>query len=299
MDFDDSEHYDDDDDDEHYLASENQIGHFPSNFSLFSRLPPQEVWLRHGVVERQTVANDITWQQRLMVLTSKDILFTRPDTDIVVDRLPIKEIKFVGKVDQGKLPELAEKKKAKSKGTSVKFDQSFDQNFDRQAVAESQDGPKATFAFEIKALAWDRERSYFARVLTSELREAWVKDIRSAIECTRSAVSNEGHLLVQYQRRLRHTFNSTPTRSLIAFAILCDFITDIVMSEFLFPEDSGSYRFFYAVGRVLDFFFGFELLLAAAANWRTWSPPRATRGARRRRPGGARKEPPAKRIISL
>ena len=237
-----------------------------SNLSLFSRLPPQECWQRHGIVERQTVANDISWQQTLMVLTNKDILFARPETDIIVDRLRLKDVKFARRVDQGTLLELKEKKKSKHKNMNVKFSTSFQNG----PVIEVQDGTKETFAFEIKAVLSGQERSYFARVLTSEQREGWVKEIEAAVMNSNSSVSNDDHLLFQYQRRLRYAWNSKIARSIIAFAILCDFITNIVTSEFLFPEGTDSYRAFNAIGRILDFFFGFELLLACAANWRTW-----------------------------
>ena len=229
-----------------------------SGYTLFSKLPAKESWVRHGVVERQTVAADISWNPRLMVLTNSDIYFARPETNIVVDRIPIKEVVFIGEVDQGKLPEPKERK-SKNVRAVVKF-----------SSAELQDGIKDTFAFEVKTSASGRERSYFSRVSTSDQREEWVKDIKAA--CAKSNVERSGEIsaLASAQRKLRSVMNSRAVRSTIAFAILCDFMNNIAMSEFLFSPGSGASRLCNAVDRVLDFFFGVELLLVGAANWRTW-----------------------------
>ncbi len=66
--------------------------------SAFSKLPPQDTWLRSGVVERQTVSSDTLWLPRLMILTEDDIIFAKEDTDLVLDQLALKNVTFIGKV---------------------------------------------------------------------------------------------------------------------------------------------------------------------------------------------------------
>ena len=66
--------------------------------NAFSRLPPQDQWLRSGIVERQTVSSDMVWLPRLMILTEQDLLFAKEGTDIVLDRLALNNITFIGKV---------------------------------------------------------------------------------------------------------------------------------------------------------------------------------------------------------
>jgi hypothetical protein len=69
-----------------------------SNFELFAKLPPESTWLRSGIVERQTSIADAVWQPRLIVLTDDAVLFAKPDSDSVVDRLALRSITFVGQV---------------------------------------------------------------------------------------------------------------------------------------------------------------------------------------------------------
>ena len=66
--------------------------------NTFSRLPPSNQWLRSGIVERQTVSSDMVWLPRLMILTEHDFIFAKEGTDIVLDRLALKNVTFIGKV---------------------------------------------------------------------------------------------------------------------------------------------------------------------------------------------------------
>ena len=68
--------------------------------NAFSRLPPTDQWLRSGIVERQTVSSDMVWLPRLMILTNQDLIFAKEGTDIVLDRLALKNVTFIGKVEQ-------------------------------------------------------------------------------------------------------------------------------------------------------------------------------------------------------
>ena len=64
-----------------------------------ARLPSSSGWIRSCIVERQTVSTDVQWQPRLMVLTESNILFAKPDSDVVLDKLSLKNVTFVGQVD--------------------------------------------------------------------------------------------------------------------------------------------------------------------------------------------------------
>jgi hypothetical protein len=66
--------------------------------SAFSKLPPEDKWLRSGVVERQTMSSDTLWLPRLMILTEDDIIFAKEGTDLVLDQFALKYVTFIGKV---------------------------------------------------------------------------------------------------------------------------------------------------------------------------------------------------------
>lgn len=66
--------------------------------NAFSKLPPKESWLRSGIVERQTVSSDMVWLPRLMVLTDESLFFAKEGSDIILDRLSLQNVTFIGKV---------------------------------------------------------------------------------------------------------------------------------------------------------------------------------------------------------
>ena len=146
--------------------------------SLFSKLPPERTWIRHGLVERQTMSADVQWHPRLMILTAHDIIFARQNTDVIVDRLHLKDITFVSKVDRADESMQSSGKKKKSRRSSVMFAATFKMD----AMEEIYDGARDSFAFEIRTSVDDRLRSYFARVDSVEDCEAWVTDIKSAMK---------------------------------------------------------------------------------------------------------------------
>jgi hypothetical protein len=64
----------------------------------FATLPPKETWIRSELVERQTVSTDRVWLPRLMILTSDAVIFAKEGSEIILDRFPLKNIIFIGKV---------------------------------------------------------------------------------------------------------------------------------------------------------------------------------------------------------
>ena len=64
-----------------------------------STFPPKESWLKSGLVERQMLSSDMVWNQRLMVLTSDAIYFSKEGSVIVLDKFELQSVAFVGKVE--------------------------------------------------------------------------------------------------------------------------------------------------------------------------------------------------------
>ncbi len=64
----------------------------------FATLPPQETWLRSELVERQTVSTERVWLPRMMILTQDAVIFAKEGSDVILDRFPLKNIIFIGKV---------------------------------------------------------------------------------------------------------------------------------------------------------------------------------------------------------
>ncbi len=172
--------------------------------SLFSKLPPERMWIRHGLVERQTMSADVQWHPRLMILSAHDIFFARPNTDVIVDRLHLKDITFVSKVDRAEESSSAQSKKRKSRHSSVMFAATFKMD----AMEEIYDGARDSFAFEIRTSVGNRLRSYFARVDSVEDCEAWVNDIKSAMEESITQLSSGDGWWTWTQQRAR--FMLTP-----------------------------------------------------------------------------------------
>jgi hypothetical protein len=161
---------------EHIVSDSEEPPEHQDNITLFLRLPPENTWIRHGLVERQTMSADVQWHPRMMILSSSDIMFARPNTDVIVDRLHLKDVTFVSKVDRAQDSNDVTSKR-KKRGSVV-----FSATFKVDAMDEIYDGTRDSFAFEIRTTLGDRQRSYFARVDSVEDCEAWVADIKSAQE---------------------------------------------------------------------------------------------------------------------
>ena len=63
-------------------------------------IPSRETWLRSGNVERQTVSTDMLWLPRLIILTSDSVIFSKEGSDVILDKFPLQNIVYVGKVPQ-------------------------------------------------------------------------------------------------------------------------------------------------------------------------------------------------------
>lgn len=63
---------------------------------MMYELPPPSEWTRVGQLEKQAVLRqDHSWQQRRVVLTCDELLFTLVDSDEVVQAIPLHEISAV------------------------------------------------------------------------------------------------------------------------------------------------------------------------------------------------------------
>jgi hypothetical protein len=176
------------------------------SFHIFSKLPPSNLWLKSGMVERQTSATDFVWQPRMMILSAEDIIFAKPETDAIVDRLPLRTISFVGKVDRrqdgtlehAKWGSFTKKKKRRKNSTTALFSPAA-----RPTLAEEGKGGTTTrqggFALEIRTASEDRERSYFFRTDTVEAREMWLTHILDAVRAASAANSEESNAVTRFQ----------------------------------------------------------------------------------------------------
>jgi hypothetical protein len=176
------------------------------SFHIFSKLPASRLWLKSGMVERQTSATDFVWQPRMMVLTAQDIIFAKPETDAIVDRLPLRNISFVGKVDrrqdesleQNTWSSFTKKKRRRKNSTTALFSPAA-----RPTLAVDGKGGAAMrqggFALEIRTASEDRERSYFCRTDTLEAREAWLTHILEAVRAASASTSEDSSAVTRLQ----------------------------------------------------------------------------------------------------
>jgi hypothetical protein len=141
-----------------------------------------------------------------MILTAHDIFFARPNSDVIVDRLHLKDITFVSKVDRAEESSQASGKKKKSRRSSVMFAATFKMD----AMEEIYDGVRDSFAIEIRTSVGDRARSYFARVDSVEDCEAWVADIKAAMKESITQLSSGDSCWTWTQQRARSVSTARP-----------------------------------------------------------------------------------------
>ena len=239
--------------------------------SLLTPLPPKETWIETGIVERRTVHANVIWRERQLVLTKDCIYFARIDSDLVVDKIRISEIKSIAKVESGGSSVVEERNakkpnanSSKSRKTSVLTNISLSDNF--ESFYETQ---RETYAFEIKALVGNFQRSYFVRVKTFHDCESWISAVTECLNSTMREFTDKHGWLQKQQRSARELHSMHSFRCLVAFLILLDFLSSIFKSEFLPTPDSRIFFFFKLLDLILFVFFCSELLLNMFGNWRT------------------------------
>ena len=238
--------------------------------SLLTPLPLKETWIHSGTVERRTVHANVIWRERQIILTKDCIFFARNDSDLVVDKILISEIKSISKVDRGSgiFEERSSRKPSLRVSRSRKS--SVLTNISRSDNLESLcDILKETHAFEIKAMAGNFQRSYFLRVTTSLECDQWVTAITKCLNATIRELTDKHTWIQKKQRSARELQAQHGFRCLAAFLILLDFLSSVFKSEFLPTPDSRMFFFFELLDLVLFVFFCLELLLNIFGNWRT------------------------------
>jgi hypothetical protein len=224
-----------------------------------------------------------------MVLTSEDLYFAKPDSDLVVDRLPLRCVSVISKVDraqdalgeqagQGRIgfsPSDRDFKRASRRKSSVKFSTTMKMD----SMVDLQDGTRETFAFEIRAspegAAHDANvRSYFSRVDTAELCDEWINDIKSAMKKVKHLRAEGSSSTTRMQDRAKSVVESTAWRCAVALAIFVNFVCSVLEAEYLPASDSPMGVLIDRVDYLLDVLFGIELLVIAFAYWRSrWGSP--------------------------
>ena len=206
---------------------------------LLSSVPIQGTRIKSGLVERRAVHANVIWRKREMILTNDSILFSRPDSNIVVDQISIQNIASVGKVDN------LESKSAVPKLNVSKESNKNDQlnqrlaNRRRSSLISSesleslQEFLRQTHAFEIKTCADAQLRSYFVRVDSSEECDDWIDKIRRGVTAAKSEHASRRSWLQARQQAARDLYDHRWVRYLIAAAIIIDFLSSVFESEFI------------------------------------------------------------------
>jgi hypothetical protein len=251
--------------------------------SLLSTLPPRELWLKRGLVERRTVHANVIWRERQMILTKDSIYFARPDSDIVVDKVSIEEIVSVVKVDNfekkgveySRAPSqddmqqfgrLVPSTGKSGKVTAAKNGRRGSTLMNKVESLEAfQDGVRETFAFEIKTYSALYYRSYFVRCDSLVESDQWIEELNTTLKLSLREHARKGNWLQMRQKAARDLYDHHYIRCVIALAILCDFLSSVFESEFFGNHVVADV--FGIVDVVLCTFFMLELSLSILGNW--------------------------------
>ena len=220
------------------------------------------------MVERRTVHANVIWRERQLILTKDSIFFARIDSELVVDKIFISEIKSIAKVDTGGSNSFEAKRPnavpAKLRKLSVLTNISRTDVF--QSFSETQ---RETHTFEIKTLVGNFQRSYFVRVKTFQECELWITAVTNCLNSTMREFIDKHSWIQRKQRSARELQAQHGFRCLVAFLILLDFSSSVFKSEFLPAPASHVFVFFELLDLLLFVFFCSELLLNMFGNWRT------------------------------
>ena len=205
-----------------------------------------------------------------MILTDEGIYFSRPESNMIVDKISIHDIVSVGRVDNLDKKSFETKRSSNIEpfGNILPQRQRRGSSLNKQEFLESlQEGQKESYAIEIKACSGMFYRSHFVRVLNVDDCEDWILQIDRAIRKSRSDSRVQGTQLQQIQQSARHLYDNHYFRCVIATAILLDFLSSVFESEFLQVTDPSALKLFRTVDIMLCAFFLLELCVNLVGNW--------------------------------
>ena len=232
---------------------------------LLSELPPHDSWIKQGIVERRTVHANAVWRERKMILTESNIFFAKSESSWIMDKILIQDISYIGKVDHTTAEDEKGIQSSKLGGKT-----SILQALCRQDEFESFDAAiRKTFAFEIKTMSEEFQRSYFVRAQSLQECNEWIAAISLCIKSTKRILDEKYSWLEKMQRRIRKLQTNHHFRSTVAVAIILDFLSCVIKSELLPHHDSPLEHFFDTFDVVFFAFFAIELTLNVVGNWRS------------------------------
>ena len=145
-------------------------------------------------------------------------------------------------------------------------------------MEDLQGGFRETFAFEIKVISGNMQRSYLARVSEPDECDAWIESIKSCLKKRQDKRLEINGCFSRTQQFVSEAYDSNPARYVVMLAIFCDFTASVIRCEYM-PQAGTAME--YAIGALneaLFFFFALELAVNLLANWRG---PRGAPFARR------------------
>ena len=214
-----------------------------------------------------------------MILTKENLFFARTDSDLVVDNISINDIVSINEVNTsiGATEDSAKSMspdflwtKPKNAQKSSRARKSSVLNISMLENLDSFHEGRDFFAFEIKTCNSGFYRSYFVRVEAAFERDSWIHEVNICLKSTLREHANRDSWLQQRQQDARELYSRPVVRTLIAVAILIDFLSSVFKSEYLPESDEILFHFFDKLDLVLCIIFTVELLLNLFGSWRTF-----------------------------
>ena len=205
-----------------------------------------------------------------MVLTKDNICFVRPESKLVVDSIPLKDIISVAMVDN-----LERKDPKNNLGNAMRpMPSKTAKNRRVSVVLDLHEQQTETFSFEIKADYGTMTRSYFVRVISPQDRDHWIDEIKRCVHEAKNERATKGSQLEVWQQHARDLHDHKLVRAVVACAILLDFLCSVFESEFSQVSEAHVLALFSSVDIFLCAFFSVELLVNMFGTWRNcWGAP--------------------------
>ncbi|EKX54651.1 hypothetical protein GUITHDRAFT_100126 [Guillardia theta CCMP2712] len=206
-------------------------------------LPPPELHIRMGTLEKQRVGATVNWEPRTAVLTAQKLYFSKKDTDIILDEIPLQEIsEILQNAEQG------------------------------QKLKEP-----PSMVIQTVSGGYNSGRTYVYRAEQAEDHESWYADLclyrDKAIqyqERLAKKMLNSGSSFNQFRQRVLEIYESGPSQAFFASLIFASFAIDLSQAELLPPD--GTYRAnqFDTADTVFTVLFTLELCINLFARSKHW-----------------------------
>eukprot|EP00961_Rhodomonas_salina_P247869 3349581-Rhodomonas_salina.1 len=231
------------------------------------QLPPEQDWIKSGLLYKRTFGHSVPWQSRRVVLASDYFCITRPDSNDVIERFDLLTLEGIGPSHDSSDTPVHERR-----GSTLSVESVLKQSSTLHPENEKkglQVPNKPALQFKVVDEHDYKRRFCFGASSQSEISE-WMDALKNAVRAAEDQERKQ-HWWRSNQLRLKKFYESTYVQTVVAILIIGNFAMAVAKAQLVPEKDSETDKAMYS----MELLFTVELIINMTANfllpfWKDW-----------------------------